>query len=1141
MASFDSDHPEERLAHEAEELMRQRRFQDAVTRYQDLRRQSPTDLWTQLGYVSALECAGRVTEAEKALEEATRGHGRSAMLHRFRHLFFVRREDLRSAARSQQALQLEVIEDGPEDQLADLYFNQGRYHEARGELERILRDATLTNEERRDLRASILARIGACLRQSGEFELARERLAEALAVEPGNHWTLSELAETERALGNSEQARRRYREALGINPDDHWTRGHLAQLECETGNFDTAIDLYQDILKKEPKTAWAKVELAQVYAERDSEKSAELLASALEDDPNFPWAHAQFGNLARRAGRYEEARTHYQKAAAAAPGATWVLHEQADICRHLGRMEEAYSLLEQAQNLNPYDAITYGYFADLLRHDGKSKQALIHLEKAVDIDPEYAWGWREIAEIKALAHDFPAAEAAYKKACDLEPDEAINDGLKAFILRAENRRAAALPYLERATEIQRDYLWAWREHIDYYLSIHDFVRAETIARQAIAAMPDTPPIMAMLAEALRKQQRREEAASLIDKALIIAPDVPQLWAIRAEIIAEGGDLAQAKIAAEKAITLDSAAEYHTLLAQILLAQNDHAGALALVKPILALPKPLLTAYDIAATIAERGGERAQAIAYCEQALVHYPGEPRVLVRRARLQLMDVHELEPQRAIVQPLIPLFEHPGHVPWRDVAQIFASVRLPVFARRAGHLSLASAGKHDLGRAWMGLAELELALGQPLASQQALDQALQHDPTAVPAIILSAVLAEQRGEHAQAISHLEQLDRQLAQADAADSSGTPATQAERNSSDAVLHRQLALLYERTNRFADADNRWQQILREHPQHLPHQAEFICYLMRRERHAEAETRAELLLPKLIDEFPDAAETHHLLKDLTLDRVGKQGPRAGLRMLAQNEAHLSVPLRLLYAQLALLVDDFALAQPHIDHVLALDPSARAPRVLRLRALTQQQRYEPAIAEAEQLLSDDRTDQETVGLLAECLALTGRAGEALERVQAVLHNAVPQTEVGLIAAILALEIHGEAACLTQLGRVPIPAVRSPVARILCAAWPHAWATSEKDHPASTNDLRSLPPLPTMAKRLSRALYRAGQYNLAADLLLLIAGHERQQQRMDTMRRLFHHAVAPLIRAGRRRSAWAIAWESRSLLALLRCAWI
>ena len=77
MAEFD-DSPDERLQHEAEELMRQKRYLDAAGRYQDLRSHHPTDLWASLGHCSALECAGRIQEAEQVLEEVTLRHKRSA-------------------------------------------------------------------------------------------------------------------------------------------------------------------------------------------------------------------------------------------------------------------------------------------------------------------------------------------------------------------------------------------------------------------------------------------------------------------------------------------------------------------------------------------------------------------------------------------------------------------------------------------------------------------------------------------------------------------------------------------------------------------------------------------------------------------------------------------------------------------------------------------------------------------------------------------------------------------------------------------------------------------------------------------------------------------------------------------------------
>ena len=67
----DDESAEDRLSQEAEDLMRQGRYQDAAARYQELQRMSPADIWAHLGYVSALECAGNIREAANILEETT--------------------------------------------------------------------------------------------------------------------------------------------------------------------------------------------------------------------------------------------------------------------------------------------------------------------------------------------------------------------------------------------------------------------------------------------------------------------------------------------------------------------------------------------------------------------------------------------------------------------------------------------------------------------------------------------------------------------------------------------------------------------------------------------------------------------------------------------------------------------------------------------------------------------------------------------------------------------------------------------------------------------------------------------------------------------------------------------------------------
>ena len=1129
--------PEDKLVQEAEELMRQRRFIDAASRYQDLRRQSPTDLWANLGYVSALECAGNVAEAEQALEETTSGHRRSAPLHRFRHLFFVRREDIHRAQLSQAALQLEVVDEGPEDQLADLYFNQGRYHEARSELERLLRDGVLEVGEQEDMKASVIARIGACLRQNSDFEPARERLLEALALEPGNHWTLSELAEVERALGNTAQARRRYRESLEVNPADQWTRGHLAQLECEDGNAPAAITLYEEILAAEPKAAWAKVELAQVVADSDAERASTLCESALDNDPSYPWAHAQLGNLARRAGRLEEARKHYQAAAAASPNATWILHEQADLCRHMGRMEEAYAHLERAKGLNPYDAVTYGYFADLLRHEGKFREAIVHLEKAVEFDGEYTWAWRELAELRGLTGKHEEAEAAYRNAVRLEPDEAINDGLKAFLLRWQGRRDAALPYLERAVERQADYLWAWREQIDYAFSIQRPDLAEAAARRALTAMPDAPPMMGMLSEALRRQGKRMEASEVATKAIAIASDVPQLWAIQAEIAAEEDDLEGALRCARQATELDHGLEYQALLAQVLIAAGRDDEALAVVRPLLAQNHPIQPAFELMATLSERRGDLEEAKRYCEQALrAGFAHDPRLLVRRARLGLLSAGGAGASAGAVAPLAALFERAQGVPWRELAQAYANAGQGIMARRAAYILIQQAAQAgapvgEQAKSWLALAELELALGNTAECTQALEQCLARDADAVPALILAAVLADQRGELATAIGYLERIERQL-------TAGTPA------SHDGMLHRQLASLYERSGRSADAEALWQRLAGDPGQPLV-QCEQACFLLRQERLSEAEAIAARVLPLLLpaQAQAQAPELQQLLRDLAIRRLaraegGVPGPRRACDGLLAHDRHLATSNRILLAQLSLACEDTQLMRRQLDLAQAEEPDNRAIRLLRVRLHAASREHDQAEVLARALVEQAPGDQEAAVLLAECLVQRGHCSRALAALDAAELPAKPGLERGLLAALLALDLHGESACLTRLGRLAVPDLASPLVRVVATAWPGAWCRADAFPTATPGDLRAMPALANLARRLARALCAALRHDLAA-CLLVSAGEQLQARgELGDASRLFAQASAALRASGARAWAWRLAWRARSVSALLRC---
>jgi len=1105
--------------------MRQRRFHDAASRYQALRKQSPTDLWANLGYVSALECAGKIDEAEKVLEEATLRHRGSAPLHRFRHMFFVRREDLRGAASSQRALQSEVINEGPDDQLADLYFNQGRYHEALAELERLLKDGHIEDS---DMRASVIARLGACLRQGGNHEAARERLLQALALDPQNHWTLSELAEAERGMGNIDGARTRYVEALGVNGDDHWTRGHLAQLEFEEGNIDKAKSLYEEILAADPKASWAKVELAQVLTDKDPARAIELSQSALESDPSNPWANAQLGNLARKQGRLEEARSYYQQALTGSPNATWIMHELADICRHLGRLEEAYARLEHARSMDPYNATTFGYFADLLRHEGRWAEAQANLEKAVEIDGEYAWAWRELAELRALDGRHAEAEEAYKKACQLEPDEPINDGLKAFLLRCQDRREAAIPYLERAVERQSDYLWAWREQVEYHILAGRSAEAERVATRGLAAMPDSAPLLGMLAEAQRRQGRRVEAMISVDKALAQVEDLPQLWAIKAELSAEAEDFSTARAAAEKALAFDHGPEYAALFTQVLIAAagdkplppGDRDRATTLVSDLLKSEKPIQAAFELASNLAERKGDLNEAKELCDRALRGpYGKDARILLRRARLGVASGEKDATAR--LEPLFSMevtTERRGPTPWRDISQVFAQAQEAVSARRAAYLNLAAvhAGPKELARAWLTLAEVELTLGHARDAGAALERALTLDADCVPGHILGAVLADQRDDLPEAIRHLVHLDERF--------KGSNGSEVEPG-----LLRQLALLHERNRNLELAEQVWARVMADPRRTAQLVADFAAFRVRR----GSRDSVAIEITQAFEQAPPlSGEVQRLLRDLAHAAVRSSGTAAGIKELLTREERLSTANRVLLAEFALANADFPLARRQLERARADEPNNRSVRLLHARALLGAHELREAEAEARQLWEESRSDEPAAVLVAECLALRERFSEAATVLADPALPATPSTERGLLSAIIAFEHVSVHHGLALLGRIVPPATQGPLVRVLAAAFPGAWASPKADEPVRREDLFHLPPFPNLAHRLAAALSGHGHNDFAAVLLVAVA--RVLETRGDTARArdLRAQAAFALARSGSRGAALSEAWRSRRI---------
>lgn len=1137
MAEFD-DNFEERLTNEAEELMRQGRFQDAASRYQELCSRIPSDMWASLAYVSALECAGDVGQAEQVMSDLAHIHRHNASIHRFQHLFFERREDYTRAILCQEMMQEHKgLDDGPIDQLADLYFNQGRYHEALKELERIYQHDDFEDDH---LLATILGRIGACHRQQNDLDQAHTFLSDALTYDEKNHWLLTELAECERAEDNYEKALSYYQQALEQQNDDHFARSRLAQLEFENGNEEQAIAHYNHILNEKPRAYWAMIELAQILSSSDPQRSHDLCQEVLDNDGSTPAAYSQLGQLARNDGKIEEAYNHFQDALTITPDANWILHELADISYQLGKKEEALTHLTQARNNDPFDAITYGVHADFLRNENDLGKAVPFLQKAVELDISYTWAWRELAEVQALVGNATAAQEAKEQYAELENNHAYCDGLQAFLLRQDDKQQASIPYLERAVLHQPDYLWAWRELIDHHLQQHNHASAKSAEEKARAALKHferNPAFWGMLTEALRQQHKHQEALASIEKAVACGENIPQLWALHAELHIDH-DLNTAIASAQRARDLDAASEYAILHAQCLLgAQDTHKNIEAqhIVSTLLDDGHIDSHLFDLASEISVRNKDFDAAILWCDRGLEQNSENKRLLLRRAVLaidrQQEDAEDI---------LLTAFSIPDPVMWREFILPFAQVGNMANSRRAAYSYMHSSNSsNEQARAWLLLAEAELIQKNTTEAQQALQESLRIDPQCIPALLLFGMIAEQNNDFDQAHKHLASVFAQAQQQEQKNQENPEKPDSKQHIDIRLLLRQLSHIEELRHDIDAARHYLHELGKRSANHLQQRIDLAVFELRHE-HNQHSAEKELL--QLLDYYSENHEQcRRILHHLSWYYLRTQSAAHAYQWLDQYREIMDSSNHHLAAQLALAHAEFTQAEKHI-RCIHTDDSEQVTdqhQLLLCRALIGRSAHSDAQEIASGIHEKDPSNEEAAILLSESTAYLGSYRTALDILTSAQLPKHVSDERFFLCACLQLQVHSTSNCLSYLGsKNPTTVKDAPLKRLLHAAFGSAWGNSTDIEPADNDDVLSLPPFTAALFRIGKSLSRNKKTELASHVLVLAYSLAHDNGEQQLCKDIAIPLVKLLLIHRQKKLAWSYAWKTKSFKLLLHC---
>jgi superkiller protein 3 len=268
---------------------------------------------------------------------------------------------------------------------------------------------------------------GLAARQSGDYELAAERLRQAVARDPSHADARYQLGFALARLGEPDDALVHLRKAASLEPNSVETRYQLttvlrrmgraeeAEQEAEEltrvkqaeqrsmltasamnrageamarGAAAEAVALYQQALEQEPQNAKALYNLALALdATGDAEGKRHSLEQAVAANPSFAPAQHQLALLDLADGNAQQAEARLKLAVEADPTLAEAFNNLGVLCGQTGRPAEASEWLHKAVTIRPAYVDAHRNLGLMLAQKGKLAEATRSLLRARELDP----------------------------------------------------------------------------------------------------------------------------------------------------------------------------------------------------------------------------------------------------------------------------------------------------------------------------------------------------------------------------------------------------------------------------------------------------------------------------------------------------------------------------------------------------------------------------------------------------------------------------------------------------------------------------------------------------------------------------------------------------------------------------------
>jgi protein O-GlcNAc transferase len=257
-----------------------------------------------------------------------------------------------------------------------------------------------------------------------------------------------------------------------------------------------------------------------------------------------------------REGRLAESEAEYRRALALRPAEPDLLQMLGVLLAQRGQLDEGVGLIRRAISVSPDKPAYWANLGSVLANHGNKPEAIDAYRRAVELNPADEGSRLNLANALRETGRIDDALAQYEAAFQLkEPSaEMLND--VGLLMSSRGRTARAITLLRKAAALRPDLIDIWNNLSAALLAAGQAEDAEAAARRAAAVSATGHAVTWFnLANALRLQNRRNEAIDAYSRCVVLRPDFPEARLNFGAMLREAGRLQEALAHLRAAIAL----------------------------------------------------------------------------------------------------------------------------------------------------------------------------------------------------------------------------------------------------------------------------------------------------------------------------------------------------------------------------------------------------------------------------------------------------------------------------------------------------------------------------------------------------------------------------------------------------------